>query len=226
MSNVMTFVDERSYGYMLNHATPEADILADLRKETHEAMGTAAVMQICPEQGQLMAMLVKLMGARRIVEVGTFTGYSSLAMALAARQTRGDDWTMLCCDVSEPNTRLAKAYWQQAGVAENIELVLAPAQETLAGKLANGWAGTADMVFIDADKAGYLTYYEQAIELLRSGGLVLVDNVLWDGEVANPVNTDKQTEAIRAINQRIATDSRVEAVMLAVGDGLTFARKK
>ncbi len=222
MSNVMTFVDERSYAYMLAKSSSEHPLLAALREQTNATMGTAAVMQICPEQGQFMAMLVQLMGAKRIVEVGTFTGYSSLAMALAMPK----EAEMLCCDVSEPNTALAREYWEKAGVAGSINLVLAPALQTMDAKLDEGWAGTVDLVFIDADKANYLNYYEKAVDLLKPNGVVLVDNVLWDGHVADPANADKQTISIRAVNDRIATDDRMDAVMLAVGDGLTLARKK
>ena len=179
-------------------------------------------MQISPDQGQFMGLLVELIGAKRIVEVGTFTGYSSIAMALALPA----DGRLIACDVSDEFTRIAQRYWQEAGVADKIELRLGPAVATLDGILAAGEAGCFDMAFIDADKENYDAYYERCLQLLRPGGLILIDNVLWGGRPADVNEQDESTVAIRALNTKIHADERVTASLLSIGDGLTLARKR
>jgi caffeoyl-CoA O-methyltransferase len=179
-------------------------------------------MQIAPEQGQFMALLVQLLGARRTLEVGVFTGYSSLAVALALPA----DGTIVACDVNEEFTAVARRYWKEAGVENMIDLRLKPALETLRELLAERRQGTFDMAFIDADKSNYEGYYESAIELVRPGGLILIDNVLWSGRVADPANDDADTKALRALNKKLLTDSRVSLSMLPVADGLTLALKR
>lgn len=208
------------YDYLLAHSLREPGVLTRLRDVT-QAMPQAS-MQISPEQGQFMALLVRLMGARRCLEVGTFTGYSSTAVALALPA----DGRVVCLDVSEEFTRHARAAWREAGVEDKIELRLAPARETLAELLANGEAGRFDFAFIDADKANYPHYYEAALELLRPGGLVAVDNTLWSGHVADSGDTSEDTESIRAFNDRVHGDERVDVSLVPIGDGLTLARKR
>ena len=208
------------YDYLLAHSLREPGVLARLR-ETTQAMPQAS-MQISPEQGQFMALLVRLMGARRCLEVGTFTGYSSTAVALALPA----DGRVLCLDVSEEFTRHAREAWREAGVEDKIELRLAPARETLAKLIDDGEAGRFDFAFIDADKANYPHYYEAALELLRPGGLIAVDNTLWSGRVADPADTSEDTGAIRAFNDRVHDDARVDVSLVPIGDGLTLARKR
>lgn len=220
MSRAMTPVDDRLYQYLVNHSVREPDVLKALRDETHQ-LGGAAAMQICPEQGQLLAMLVQMIGAKRIIEIGTFTGYSSTAMALALP----DDSHLTCCDVNDEWTTIAKKYWQQAGVADKVSLKLAPALETVDALIANGQQNSFDLAFIDADKANYSNYYEGCLKLVRPGGLICVDNVLWDGLVADPEITNNQTTSIRALNTLIANDNRVMPMILAIGDGMTVCLK-
>jgi caffeoyl-CoA O-methyltransferase len=179
-------------------------------------------MQISPEQGQFMALLVELIGARRILEVGTFTGYSALAVALALPP----DGRVITCDINEEMTAIARRYWAEAGVADKIDLRLAPAIDTLDELLAEGQAGQFDFAFIDADKTNYLAYYERTLELLRSGGLIAIDNVLWNGAVADPERQDDDTSAIRALNEAVHADDRVSLSLLPISDGLTLARKR
>jgi predicted O-methyltransferase YrrM len=205
--------------YYAAHACREAPVLAELRAETAK-LGGNAQMQIGPEQGAFMSLLVKLMGARKVIEFGTFTGYSSLAMALAGTQH------ITCADVSKEFTDIARRYWQKAGVADRIELHLDGGNAVIARCLANGEAGSYDLAFIDADKSGYDAYYEGALKLLRPGGLVLVDNTLWDGDVADPAKQDADTNAIRALNDKILADGRVEICLVPICDGLTMARKR
>ncbi len=181
-----------------------------------------ASMQISPEQGQFMALLLRLIGARRCLEVGTFTGYSSTVMALAMPA----DGQIVCLDVSEEFTARARVAWREAGVAEKIELRLAPARESLAALLAEGATGSFDFAFIDADKENYSHYYEAALELLRPGGLIAVDNTLWGGSVADPAKKDADTVAIRAFNEAVHGDERVDVSLVPIGDGLTLARKR
>jgi caffeoyl-CoA O-methyltransferase len=208
------------HDYLLASTLRDHDALRALRDET--ASMPEARMQISPEQGQLMQLLVELVGARRIVEVGTFTGYSSTAMALAMP----DDGRIVCCDVSEKFTSIARRAWTDAGVSGKIDLRIGPAVETMDALLTGGAAGTFDMAFIDADKSNYDAYYERSLNLLRVGGLILVDNVLWSGRVADPAVTDADTQAIRALNGKIQKDARVTQAMLPIGDGLTLARKR
>ncbi|MGH8203755.1 MAG: O-methyltransferase [Steroidobacteraceae bacterium] len=220
MSNRTITLDDRSYAYLLAHSLREAPALAALRAET--ASHPKVNMQIAPEQGQFMQMLVRLGGARRAIEVGVFTGYSSLALMLAMPA----DGRLLALDISEEYTAVARRHWQAAGVADRIELVIAPAAETLDARLAKGEAGSYDFAFIDADKTGYLAYYERLLKLVRPGGLIVVDNTLWSGEVANPANVDRDTVALRKFNDALHRDSRIDLALLPVGDGLTLARRR
>lgn len=220
MSNRSIQLDDALYGYLLENSLRETDLMRSLREETARLPG--AGMQIAPEQGQFMALLVQLMGARRCLEVGTFTGYSALAVA----QALPPDGRLVACDVNEKTSAVARRYWQEAGVAEKIDLRLAPAVDTLDSLLSEGGAGSFDFAFIDADKTSYDAYYERALRLLRSGGLLAVDNVLWGGAVINSSQRDPDTEAIRALNTKIASDQRVSCSLLPLGDGLTLALKR
>jgi caffeoyl-CoA O-methyltransferase len=204
--------------YYAAHACRELAILKELREETSR-LGGESVMQIGPEQGAFMALLVKLMGARRVIEFGTFTGYSSLAMALAGA-TR-----ITCADVSKEWTDIARRYWARAGVSDRIDLHLDGGKAVIARLLEAGEAGRVDLAFIDADKQGYDAYYEGSLMLLRPGGLILVDNTLWSGDVADPARQDEDTAAIRAINAKLVADPRVEICLVPICDGLTMARK-
>lgn len=220
MSRRTLTLDDRLHDYLLSVGVREAPALAALREET--ARHPQAGMQIAPEQGRFLQLLVQLLGARRTIEVGVFTGYSSLAVALAL----GPDGRVLACDVSDEYTRIARRHWQAAGVAERIELVLAPALETLDARLAAGEGGGYDLAFIDADKTNYLAYYERTLQLLRPGGLVLIDNTLWSGRVADPAVNDPDTVALRELNTTLLRDERVDLSLLPVGDGLTLALKR
>ena len=220
MSSRNGFIETHIYDYILANSLRDRDELKRLRQET-QAMPMGG-MQISPDQGQFMGLLVELIGAKRIVEVGTFTGYSSIAMALALPA----DGRLIACDVSDEFTRIAQRYWQEAGVADKIELRLGPAVATLDEILAAGEAGCFDMAFIDADKENYDAYYERCLQLLRPGGLILIDNVLWGGRPADVNEQDESTVAIRALNVKIRADERVTASLLSIGDGLTLARKR
>ena len=219
MSNRTISMTDGLYDYLLKVSLREASLLKRLRDET--AAHPRATMQISPEQGQFMQMLAKLIGARRCIEVGVFTGYSSLAVALVLPA----DGRILACDISEEFTAVARRYWKEAGVDHKIELRLAPALETLDARLKAGEAGSYDFAFIDADKANYSGYYERILRLLRPGGLVTVDNVLWSGAVVDKQDRTEDTVAIRKFNELLHTDRRVELSMLPIGDGLTLARK-
>ena len=208
------------YRYLLAVSVRETDALRRLRVET--ARLPEAEMQISPDQGQFLFFLTTLIGARRVLEVGTFTGYSALWVAEALP----DDGRLVACDVREDWTTVARSYWAQAGVASKIDLRLAPAIETLDDLLAAGEAGSFDFAFIDADKPRYDIYYERALSLVRSGGLIALDNVLWNGQVADPAVTDADTAAIRALNAKLVADTRVLVSMLPVADGLTLAYKR
>ena len=208
------------HAYLLRHGTRESAAARALRAETL-ASTRAHVMQISPEQGAFMALLVRLLGARRTLEVGTFTGYSALVVAEALPA----DGRLIACDVSAEWTAIGAPFWERAGVAGKIDLRLRPAVETLDALLDEGGAGSFDFAFIDADKANYDTYYERCLALLRSGGVVGIDNVLWGGQVADDSVTDEDTRAIRALNAKVREDARVDVAMLPVGDGLTLARK-
>jgi predicted O-methyltransferase YrrM len=213
-------IDGALWDYIRRVTLREPDVLRRLREET--AGNPQVNMQISPEQGQFMALLMHLIGARRTIEVGVFTGYSSLAVALALP----DDGRMIACDVSEEWTAVARRYWREAGVEHKIDLRLRPALETLDGLIASGEAGRFDFAFIDADKENYAHYFERALVLLRPGGLIAVDNVLWSGKVLDPEENDADTRAIRAFNENLHTDERVWLSMLPVRDGLTLASKK
>ncbi len=220
MSNRTLALDDRLYDYLLRHSLREPESLAALRAET--ASHPQVNMQIAPEQGQFMQMLVRLTDTRRAIEVGVFTGYSSLAVALAM----APDGRLLACDISEEYTAIARRHWERAGVLHKIELVLAPALATLDARLAAGEAGCYDLAFIDADKTGYLGYYERLMRLVRPGGLIVVDNTLWSGAVATPANRDPDTVAIREFNDRLLADPRIDLSLLPLGDGLTLARRR
>jgi caffeoyl-CoA O-methyltransferase len=220
MSNQTLALTPALYRYLLEVSLREPPVLQQLRADT--AGLPEANMQIGPEQGQLMALLVQLLGARRVIEIGVFTGYSALAVALALPP----DGRLLACDIEPAWTTRAQAVWQAAGVADKIELRLAPALTTLDALLAEGQAGSFDFAFIDADKENYVAYYERLLPLLRPGGLIAVDNVLWDGRVADPTNQEPDTVAIRAFNQHLHTDSRISLSLVPIGDGLTLALKR
>ncbi|MCC6713663.1 MAG: class I SAM-dependent methyltransferase [Gammaproteobacteria bacterium] len=219
MTNKTITLTDALYEYLLRVSLREPEVLRRLREET--ARMADANMQIAPEQGQFMGLLARLTGARRALEIGTFTGYSALSVALQLPA----DGRLIACDISTEWTAVARRYFEAAGVADRIELRIAPALQTLDDLLACGAAGSIDMVFIDADKENYLHYYERALQLLRTGGLIVVDNVLWDGKVADPAASDSATAALRAFNARLRTDERVMLSMLAVADGITLALK-
>jgi predicted O-methyltransferase YrrM len=219
MSNKTITMTDKLYEYLVRHSLREPELLQRLREET--AKDPMAVMQIAPEQGQFMALLVQLLGAKKALEIGVFTGYSSLCVALALPA----DGKLIACDVSEEWTSVARRYWQEAGVAQKIELRLAPALETLDKLLANGQTGTFDFAFIDADKTGYDGYYERTLQLLRPGGLIVLDNMLRDGRVADAPHCDEATLAIHKLNQKLHHDSRIALSLLPVADGLTLALK-
>lgn len=219
MSNRTLNLDDTLYDYLLGHSLREHPAQTALREATRTH--PRARMQISPEQGQFMALLAKLIGARRTLEIGVFTGYSALSVALALP----DDGRILACDISDEFTRIGRPYWERAGVAHKIDLRLAPALETLDAQLAAGAAGQYDFAFIDADKTGYAAYYERCLRLLRPGGLIGIDNVLWSGAVARPARDD-DTRALQALNELLHGDERIDLAMLPIGDGLTLARKR
>jgi predicted O-methyltransferase YrrM len=214
------FFSEEISDYLLSVSLREPPILRRLREET--ASHPQARFQISPEQGQFMALLIQLMGARRTIEVGVFTGYSSLAVALALPA----DGSIVACDISEEFTSVARRYWREAGIDRKIDLRLNPAMETLTGLLAQGHGGRFDFVFIDADKTSYEGYYECALELLRPGGLIMVDNVLWSGRVLDASDQTADTVALRAFNEKLHADSRVSLSLIPLGDGVTLALKR
>jgi predicted O-methyltransferase YrrM len=220
MSRANEYLPEKIYDYMNSVSVREPPILRKLREET--ASHPMGGMQIPPEHGQFLALLMQMIGARRTLEVGVFTGYSSLAVALALP----DDGKILACDVSEEYTSVARRYWKEAGVDHMIELRIKPALETLHELIAQRQHNRYDFAFIDADKANYEGYYECALELVRPGGLIAIDNVLWHGRVIDPEANDADTLAIRAINKKLLGDSRVSISMLPVSDGLTLACKR
>jgi len=219
MSRRTIDIDEVLHQYLLDHTAAEHAAQVKLRAATAGLRN--AGMQISPEQAQFMQLLVKLTGARRAIEVGVFTGYSALSVALALPA----DGLLLACDVSDEYTRIGIPFWREAGVASRIELVLAPARETLDRRIARGEQGSFDFAFIDADKPNYDAYFEQCLALLRDGGLIAIDNVLWSGAVAHPAS-DADTRALQALNDKLRGDPRVDIAMLPIGDGLTLARKK
>jgi O-methyltransferase len=220
MSNRTIGLDDRLHRYLLNASLREHPLLTELRDRT--AAMPEANYQIAPEQGQFMAFVAQCIGARRYLEIGTFTGYSALAIALAMPE----DGEVTACDLSREWTDVARTFWQRAGVENRIRLELGPARDTLANLRAGGKDGSFDLAFIDADKTGYGEYYEQCLALLRPGGIVMVDNTLWSGRVADPEDHSADTEAIRHFNRVLQQDGRVELSLVPIGDGLTLARKR
>ena len=208
------------YDYLQRMSLREHPVLKELRAETRKL--NSYVMQISPEQGQFMGLLMELLQAKKTLDIGTYTGYSALAVALALPT----DGKVIACDLDTETAKIANHFWQQAGVLDKIDLRLAPAENTLDALIANGEAGTFDFSFIDADKRNYDTYYEKSLILLRQGGVIAVDNVLWSGNVANIHNNEPNTVAIRELNQKLLRDERVTLSMLPIGDGLTLARKR
>jgi predicted O-methyltransferase YrrM len=211
--------DDRLSQYVIDHSVREHPAQAALREATRTH--PHASMQIAPDQGQFMALLIRLMGARRAIEIGTFTGYSALTVALALPA----DGRLLACDISDEFTRVGKPFWKQAGVERKIDLVLGPALATLDARLADGEAASYDFAFIDADKVNYDGYYERCLQLVRPGGLIAFDNTLWSGAVAQPAKDD-DTRALQALNDKLHADERIDVALLTVGDGLTLARKR
>lgn len=220
MSNKTIGLSDDLAAYVVEVGTREPDVLARLRRET--AALPQHGMQIAPEEGAFLAFLVELTGARRCIEVGTFTGYSSLAVALALPE----DGRIVCCDVSEEWTALARRFWDEAGVADRIDLRIAPAAETLDRLLADGEQDGYDFAFVDADKAGYDGYYERLLRLVRPGGLITFDNTLWGGEVLDRDTADDDTRALQALNTKLAGDDRITLCLLPVADGVTLARRR
>jgi caffeoyl-CoA O-methyltransferase len=219
MSRHFSF-DNHTYQYLVDTSVRETDVARRLREETQQL--PAAQMQIGPDQGQFLQLLVQLINASKTLEVGVFTGYSSLWVAMGLPT----DGQIIACDVSEEYTSVARRYWKEAGVDQKIDLRLRPALETLDELLDNGQAGSFDFAFIDADKSNYDNYYERALKLLRPGGLIAVDNTIWSGRVADPNELDEDTVAIRKLNEKLYRDERVALSMLTVGDGLTLAMKR
>jgi len=208
------------YSYLKNNSLREPEILKKLRNETHKKFQER--MQISSEQGQFMRLLIEILGAKKTLDIGTFTGYSALAVALSLP----DDGKVIACDTNEQWTNMAKYFWEAAHVSHKIELKLAPALQTLDKLLADGEANTFDFAFIDADKKNYISYYERSLALLRTGGLIAIDNVLWGGQVSDPTIHDSDTVIIRELNSIVLADERVSISMLPIGDGLTLARKR
>jgi caffeoyl-CoA O-methyltransferase len=220
MSNIHTPVTQELWDYIRQVSLREPDVLRRIREAT--ASHPQVSCQIAAEQGQFMALLIRLTGAKRTLEVGTFTGYSSTAVALALP----DDGRIIACDVNAEWTAVARRFWREAGIEQKIDLRLRPALETLDQLLAEGQAGTFDFAFIDADKENYDGYYERALKLVRAGGLIAIDNVLWHGRLLDPAMQDDDTLAIRALNQKLHDDARVWLSLVPIGDGLTLALKK
>ncbi len=208
------------YAYYQKHAFRDSAILKKLREQTHKM--SAGNMQISPEQGQFMALLVELIQAKKTLDIGVFTGYSALCVALALPP----DGKVVGCDINVEWTKIARRFWEEAGVSDKIDLRLGPAVETLQTLIDENEAGTFDFAFIDADKKNYLEYYEKAFTLLRKGGLIAIDNVLWGGDVADPSENDENVQMIRQVNETLLLDDRVTISMLPIGDGLTLARKR
>ncbi len=219
MANQTIGIGKNLRDYLLSVSVREPEILAQLREETSQhPMG---MMQIAPEQGQFMSLLVQLMGAKKTLEVGVFTGYSSLAIALALPP----DGKIIACDVSDEYTQIARRYWEKAGIAHKIDLYIAPALETLDKLIADGETESFDFAFIDADKSTYDDYYERCLQLVRPGGLIAIDNVLWSGRVAENEVQDNRTNKIRALNEKLHQDTRVNLSVVPIADGLTLAMK-
>lgn len=220
MSTKSFFLDDRLYEYLLSVSLRDDPVAARLREETSRL--AQSNMQIAPEQAQFLALLVRLAGARRTLDIGVFTGYSALAVARALP----DDGEVVALDVSKEWTDIARRYWREAGVDDRIDLHIAPADQSLDALIADGASGTFDFAFIDADKENYTAYFERSLELLRPGGVIAVDNVLWSGSVADPSNREPDTEAIRDFNRKLHHDDRIELSMVPIADGLTLAVKR
>jgi predicted O-methyltransferase YrrM len=220
MSNRTLCLDDRLYDYLIRESVREPDLLAELRRETSAL--PMAKMQIGPEQGQFMALLIQIMGARNCLEVGTFTGYSALVCALALPE----DGRLITLDVSEEWTQIATRFWARSDVGQRIDLRMGPAVESMRGLLNDGEADGFDFLFIDADKTGYADYYELGLKLVRPGGVIAFDNVLWGGSVADPSDEEADTLALRALNRKLHEDIRVDLSMVPIGDGLTLVRKR
>ena len=220
MSNRTLSIDDRIYDYLCDVSVNESELLRQLREET--ALIEYSVMQISPEQGQFMALLIKLMGATRAIEIGTFTGYSSICVASAM----SENGKLICCDISPQWTDIAEKYWALTGLENKIDLYIQPAEQTLQMLLDDGAERSFDFVFIDADKQNYIMYYEMALRLLRKGGMIAVDNTLWSGAVADPENNEPGTRAIRRFNEMIKKDTRISKSLLTIGDGLTLILKE
>jgi len=220
LSNRTLSIDDRLYDYLCDVSVKEPALLRQLREETAEI--EYSVMQISPEQGQFMSLLIKLMRAERALEIGTFTGYSSICIA-SAMSEKGK---LICCDISPQWTEMAERYWVMAGLENKIELYLQPAEQTLQRLLDEAADGSFDFIFIDADKQNYIKYYEMSLRLLRKGGIMAIDNTLWSGAVADPENTEPGTRAIRRFNDMLKQDGRVTQSLLTIGDGLTLILKE
>lgn len=220
MSSRTIYLNDSLYRYLLDHSVRETAVMRKLRETTSQQ--ETGRMQISPEQGQFMALLVELLGAKHILEIGTYTGYSALCMARAMPA----DGELVCCDISREWTDIARSFWREAGVEKRISLHIAPALDTLDRLIGQDKSGSFDMAFIDADKTNYLSYYERCLKLLRNDGLLLFDNTLWGGAVADPGNQDEDTRALRELNDRLHRDERVSISLVPIGDGLTLVRKR
>lgn len=220
MSNRTLSIDDRLYDYICDVCINESELLHQLREETTQL--EYSVMQISPEQGQFMSLLMRLMNTKRAIEIGTFTGYSSICIASAMP----DDGRLICCDISPQWTSMAEKYWALAGLENKIDLFIQPAEQTLQNLLDEGAERSFDFVFIDADKQNYIMYYEMALRLLRRGGMIAIDNTLWSGAVADPENIEPSTRAIRRFNEMIQKDDRVSKSLVTIGDGLTLIIKE
>jgi predicted O-methyltransferase YrrM len=218
--SLRSLLPEAVENYVSAVATRETELQKRLREETATMPG--AGMQIGADEGALLALLVRLIGAQRALEIGTYTGYSSLAVAMALPA----NGKLICCDINDEWTQVARRYWREAGLADTVELRLAPAGDTLQNLLRDPGQGSFDFAFIDADKEGYDGYYESCLKLLRPGGLMAFDNTLWSGRVADPSHKDNDTVALRALNAKVRDDSRVDSCLLTVGDGVLLARKR
>lgn len=220
MSDFTLNLTPELYTYLQQTSLREPDVLTQLRLQTHKM--SMSQMQISPEQGQFMGLLIELINAKKTLDIGTFTGYSALAVALALPP----DGKVIACDINGEWTKIAKRFWEEATVSDKIDLRMAPAVETLENLISEGHENSFDFAFIDADKANYPIYYEQCLKLIRPGGVIAIDNVLWSGKVADLSVQDQDTVTIRDLNKKLLNDQRVTISMLSIGDGLTLARKR
>ncbi len=221
MSTQVLNLTENLYSYLLTVGVRDSEILQQLREEN--AQHPRAVMQIAPEQGQFLGLLVQLLGVKKALEIGVFTGYSSLIVAMSM----ADEGRLIACDISDEYTAMARKYWQKAGVAHKVDLRIAPALDTLDQLMTEGHGNSFDFAFIDADKSNYDSYYERTLQLVRPGGLIAVDNVLWSGRVANPIEEqDNRTKQIHTLNKKIHADKRVSISLVPIADGLMLAMKR